>query len=57
MQLGQLPAKTPLLVYCNSGARAASAVSLLEREGFQAIDVNDEFANYRCADQTVVADA
>jgi hydroxyacylglutathione hydrolase len=57
VQLGQLPAKTPLLVYCNSGARAAAAVSLLEREGFQAIDVNDQFANYRSADQTVVADA
>jgi hypothetical protein len=30
---------------------------LLEREGFQAIDVNDQFANYRSADQTVAADA
>ena len=52
-QLGQLPAKTPLLVYCNSGARAAAAVSLLERAGFDAIDVNDQFANYRRVDQSV----
>jgi hydroxyacylglutathione hydrolase len=57
VQLGQLPAKTPLLVYCNSGARAAAAVSLLEREGFQAIDVNDPFANYRSTDQTVATHA
>jgi rhodanese-related sulfurtransferase len=44
-------------VYCNSGARAAAAVSLLEREGLQAIDVNDPFANYRSADQTVATHA
>jgi hydroxyacylglutathione hydrolase len=53
VQLGQLPAKTPLLVHCNSGARAAAAVSLLEREGFVAIDVDDRFANYRPVDLTV----
>jgi hydroxyacylglutathione hydrolase len=52
-QLEKLPAGTPLLVYCNSGARAAAAVSLLERHGFEAIDVDDHFANYRPADRTV----
>jgi hydroxyacylglutathione hydrolase len=56
-QLAQLPAKTPLLVYCNSGARSAAAVSLLERAGFDALDVNDQFANYRRADQRVGAPA
>jgi hydroxyacylglutathione hydrolase len=50
------PSLTPgsaLLVYCNSGARAAAAVSLLERQGYTAIDVDDLFANYRQSSQTV----
>ena len=42
-----LPTDKPLLVYCNSGARAAAAVSMLQRLGLNAIDVNDNFANYR----------
>jgi hydroxyacylglutathione hydrolase len=42
-----LPTDKPLLVYCNSGARAAAAVAMLERLGLTAIDVNDNFANYR----------
>jgi hydroxyacylglutathione hydrolase len=46
-----LPVDKPLLVYCNSGARAAAAVSLLQRFGLNAIDVNDNFANYRRVDQ------
>jgi hydroxyacylglutathione hydrolase len=57
LQAEQLPADVPLLVYCNSGARAAAAVSLLERLGFEAIDVNDHFANYRRADQAIGAHA
>jgi hydroxyacylglutathione hydrolase len=47
--LDTLPTDTPLLVHCNSGARSAAVVSLLERRGFQAIQVNDKFANYRKA--------
>jgi hydroxyacylglutathione hydrolase len=50
-QLGALPAGLPLLVYCNSGARSAAAVSLLERYGFKAIQVNDLYANYQPAAQ------
>ena len=46
-----LPVDKPLLVYCNSGARAAAAVAMLARLGFDAIDVNDNFANYRRAAQ------
>jgi hydroxyacylglutathione hydrolase len=46
-----LPIDKPLLVYCNSGARSAAAVSMLQRLGLNAIDVNDNFANYRRADQ------
>ena len=45
-----LPTDKPLLVYCNSGARAAAAVAMLERLGLTAIDVSDNFANYRRAD-------
>jgi hydroxyacylglutathione hydrolase len=46
-----LPVDKPLLVYCNSGARSAAAVSMLARLGFDAVDVNDNFANYRRAEQ------
>jgi hydroxyacylglutathione hydrolase len=46
-----LPVDKPLLVYCNSGARAAAAVAMLARLGFNAIDVNDNFANYRRVEQ------
>jgi len=46
-KLDKLPQGVPLLVYCNSGARAAAAVSLLERFGYEAIEVSDLFANYR----------
>ena len=46
-----LPVDKPLLVYCNSGARAAAAAAMLARLGLDAIDVNDAFANYRRADQ------
>jgi hydroxyacylglutathione hydrolase len=42
-----LPVDKPLLVYCASGARAAAAVAMLSRLGFDAIAVNDSFANYR----------
>ena len=44
--LASLPTDAPLLVHCNSGARAAAAVSVLERAGFRATHVNDMFANY-----------
>jgi len=46
-----LPTDKPILVYCNSGARAAAAVSMLQRLGLDAIDVNDNFSNYRRADE------
>jgi hydroxyacylglutathione hydrolase len=55
VQLDALSAGSPLLVYCNSGARAAAAVSLFERHGFEAVDVDDLFANYRQSAHTVGA--
>jgi hydroxyacylglutathione hydrolase len=51
INVDNLPLDKPLLVYCNSGARAAAAVAMLARLGFDAIDVNDNFANYRRAEQ------
>jgi hydroxyacylglutathione hydrolase len=50
VQAETLPRDKPLLVYCNSGARAAAAVSMLARLGFDAIDVNDHYASYRRAE-------
>jgi hydroxyacylglutathione hydrolase len=46
VSVDKLPNDKPLLVYCHSGARAAAAVAMLARLGFNAIDVNDNFANY-----------
>ena len=45
----ELPTNRPILVHCRSGARAAAAVSLLQRLGIEAVDVNDEFAHYHQA--------
>ena len=49
VSLERLPTTGPVLVHCNSGARSAAAVSLLERHGIPAVQVNDLFANYRQA--------
>ena len=49
----KLPVNTPLIVYCNSGARAAAAVSMLTNLGFDAISVDDSFARYRPAEHVV----
>ena len=57
LPLGQLPARhdrlprdRPLIVYCAHGQRAATAVSLLEREGFEAlISLNGGIAAWRDA--------
>jgi hydroxyacylglutathione hydrolase len=51
VNVDNLPADKPLLVYCHSGARAAAAVAMLTRLGFTEIDVNDNFANYRRAEE------
>jgi len=57
LQLDTLPRDLPLLVHCNSGARSAATVSLLERHGFTAVQVNDLFANYHQADSKVSLNA
>jgi hydroxyacylglutathione hydrolase len=45
--LEAVPRDRPILVYCNSGARAAAAAALLERHGHDAVAVSDLFVNYR----------
>ena len=47
VRLGELPKDQPLVVHCRTGGRAAAAVSLLERHGYQATTVDDLFAHYR----------
>lgn len=47
LRLGELPKDRPVLVHCNSGARSAAAVSLLDRHGYKVVQVNDMIANYR----------
>jgi hydroxyacylglutathione hydrolase len=48
-RLGELPLDQPLMVHCNSGARSAHAVALLERHGFDAVNVADMYANWHHA--------
>ncbi|MEZ4423404.1 MAG: rhodanese-like domain-containing protein [Gemmatimonadota bacterium] len=41
---GEVPKDREVLVYCRTGARAAPATALLERDGYRAVYVDDEFA-------------
>lgn len=50
VRMGDLPADLPVLVHCNSGARSAHAVALLERHGYQVVNVADHFASWRAAE-------
>jgi hydroxyacylglutathione hydrolase len=50
MHLADLPRDRTLLVHCASGSRSAASVSVLERYGFRAIQVNDLFTNYQAVD-------
>jgi hydroxyacylglutathione hydrolase len=45
-RLGEIPRDRPLALYCESGARASSAASILEREGFDVILIDDRYANW-----------
>jgi hydroxyacylglutathione hydrolase len=55
VRLGEVPKGRPVLVHCNSGGRSAAAASLLERHGYEAVDVDDLFANYRAAEAAATA--
>jgi hydroxyacylglutathione hydrolase len=45
-RLDEIPRKKPVFVHCGTGKRAASAVSLLEREGWRAILVDGRFEEW-----------
>jgi hydroxyacylglutathione hydrolase len=47
VRLAEVPKDKPVLVHCNSGARSAHAVSLLQRHGYDVVNVADLVANYR----------
>jgi hydroxyacylglutathione hydrolase len=44
LRVDELPSDRPLAVHCESGGRAASAVSLIEKAGRNAVLVDDDFA-------------
>ena len=46
VRLAEIPKDRPILVHCNSGARSAHAVALLERHGYTVTNVADMFANW-----------
>ena len=55
VRLAEVPKDLPLLVYCNSGGRSAHAVALLERHGYDVVNVADLAANYRETEATATA--
>lgn len=46
-ELERVPAGSPLLVHCESGARSASAASLLARHGYPVVAVDGNFVDWR----------
>ena len=54
-RIGELPSHGTLAVYCQTGRRAARAVSLLEREGYRAVLVADEFENWSREEEAATA--
>jgi len=46
LRVAEVPADRPLAIHCESGSRAASAASLVEKAGLAAILVDDEIANW-----------
>jgi hydroxyacylglutathione hydrolase len=48
-ELARVPAGDPLLVHCESGARSASAASLLARHGFPVVAVEGRFFDWQPA--------
>jgi hydroxyacylglutathione hydrolase len=45
-RLDEVPRTQPLALHCATGARASSAISLLEREGYDAMLVDDTFLTW-----------
>ncbi|MEC9373712.1 MAG: rhodanese-like domain-containing protein, partial [Planctomycetota bacterium] len=51
--LENIPRDTPLLVHCQAGVRSAAATSLLEREGFDVINLAGGMNAWTAAGQPV----
>ncbi len=47
VRLDEVPRDRPVLVHCASGARSAHSASLLQRHGYEVVNVADKFVNYR----------
>jgi hydroxyacylglutathione hydrolase len=47
VRIGEVPRGLPVAVHCQSGARSAHAVALLERMGYTPVNVADKFTNYQ----------
>ena len=45
-RLGEVPRDKPVLTYCRSGNRAASAASLLEKEGYEVTHIDGTYASW-----------
>ncbi len=45
-RLGEVPRDKPVFTYCRSGNRAASAASLLEREGYEVTHIDGTYASW-----------
>jgi hydroxyacylglutathione hydrolase len=54
-RLGDVPRGEPLHVHCGGGGRAASASSFLERQGFDVVMIDDDFANWREREKAATA--
>jgi len=46
LRLNEVPRDRPVAVHCEGGGRAASAASLLERQGYDVALVDDRFSNW-----------
>ena len=51
VRLAEIPRDQPVLVHCASGARAAHAVALLERHGYDVVHVADLYANWHATSE------
>jgi hydroxyacylglutathione hydrolase len=54
-RLGEVPRGEPLHVHCQGGGRAGSASSFLERQGFDVVLIDDDFANWREREKAATA--
>jgi hydroxyacylglutathione hydrolase len=54
-RIAEVPKEGTLHVHCQAGGRAASASSFLERQGFDVVMIDDEFANWRRSQAAVSA--